>query len=179
MKNRTANILAAVITVAIFAYLLLLSPWIDRHRQGKLFGEGKVGVVNFSGHEVALTLFGHDSAGAVCVSELHLEADSSELVMREGMDTAALFAFPPAGMIDSALVVFDGSVAEWHVPQRDSFGLEMLPPYNDHRIFRQEHWQLATVTVTGWSRFHPRTYYYVRRYLLTPDDYRRAVERNK
>ena len=179
MKNRTANILAAVITVAYFAYLLVVSPWIDRHRQDKLFGEGKVGIVNFSGHEVALTLFGHDSAGAVCISELRLDADSSELVMREQMDTAEMFAFPPVGMIDSALIVFDGSVVEWHVPQRGGFGQELLPPYSDHRIYRREHWRLATVTVTGWSRFHPRTYYYVRRYILTPDDYRRAVECNK
>ena len=150
--------------------LIAFSVWYDKHRQKVLNTEGGVvGVVNTSDHRVALQLFGHDASGVTVLSETM--EPQTEWKIRERISKAEVSAFPPKGLIDSALLVFDDSVSIWH---KGEYPWDVQ--YGDHFIHCDVHWWYRSIPVViRWRG--PTLYRPARIYSITNDDYERALMR--
>lgn len=167
-SDRKIHIIAAVITVAIMSTIPLRALFETQWQKKLNTVGGKVGIVNLSDYQVDIHLFGHDTQGVVVREYILLP--NSEVIVLDSMSKDEVYAFPPKGFVDSALLVFDDSVAIWHKGQylRDV-------TYDDHFIHNDIHWLYESITVHHWT---PRGIGYiyrpVRRYILTNEDYIRA-----
>lgn len=163
--------LIAVAVALVLVSLPVFSALHEKHRQKELNRVGgMVGIVNSSDHRVSICIFGHDSAGVV--QHRYELSPGDELVIRDSMSLAEVVAFPPKGFVDSAWMVFDDRVVARHVGE---YPWEV--GYNDHCIHNSVHWEYAGITVRN---FNPMTgsgilKRPVRRYILSNDDYDRAV----
>lgn len=170
-------IIAAVVTLALLS-IIPFSVLIDGYREKKIKTVGgRVGIVNLSDHRVAIHLMGHDSFGVVVRD--YLLSPGDQYVIQDSMSEDEVLAFPPEGFVDSAILVFDDSVAMRHGP-REQFGIyPWTADYDDHHIENRVHWCYeplrAGKTISG--RGVGRDFYRpVRRYTLTNKDYERAVK---
>lgn len=173
--SRKQYIIAGIITLAIFS-MLPLSIVFDNYRENKLkTSGGYVAVANLSDHRVAIRAYGHDSVSVV-EHDYRLEA-GEEYIIQSGMSEEEVLAFPPEGFVDSAMLLFDDSIAMRHGPQ-DCFG---LPSYTDNNIQENIHWRYEPVQAgraSGKGGTGRPFYRAIRRYTLTNEDYDRAVSRS-
>lgn len=170
-KRERRKYIIAVAVVLVLVSLPVFSALHEKHRQQELNSiGGMVGIVNSSDHRVFICLFGHDGTGAV--QHKYGLSPGQEVVICDSMSQAEVEASPPKGFIDSAWIVFDDSVMVRHAGE---YPWEV--DYDDHCIHNSVHWEYEGITV---RKFNPMTgsgilKRPVRRYILTNDDYARAV----
>ena len=169
-QERRKYIIAVAVALVLMS-LPVLSALYEKQRQKELNSiGGMVGIVNTSDHQVAVTLFGHDSSGVV--RRRYDLSPGEEVVICDSMSEAEVLAFPPKGFVDSAWLVFDDTLFVRHMGE-----YPWVVGYDDHCIHNAVHWEYEGITV---RKFNPMTgsgilKRPVRRYILTNNDYDRAV----
>ncbi len=165
---RKVYIISALITVEI----ILLFSWnivhVNNLEEELKNSGGRVGIENRTDHGVTIHIFGHDSTGVV---ERHYKVKPrSEFVIRDSMSEAQVVSFPPEGFVDSGILVFDDTLPLRHAPYNDYGNLRT--DYKGHCIYDAVQWRYESIQEHG----SPPIYRPRRIYIITDDDYNRAVD---
>ena len=175
MKLKKNSLLILLIMVGVIAtyalYIFVVVPYSDKRdkeKQAELDQQCYAQIENQTDHDVSIFMYGHENE-QVKVLEYQISARHL-LKIRQDMNKEEYNAFPPKGMMDSVLFVYDDTLQYWQTPEteRGSIG-------ERHTLYERYYWKWCKIVVQGRTRSHQEFYRSGLEFTLTERDYERAL----